>query len=101
MNASTSFVRCARRLSWMFAFLCLLLISAGAQSIVPVSGGNATSASAAGGSYLPVFSEDGRMLVYLSHANNLVTNDDSGFSLDVFVSYLITGETDLVSVNHS
>src|SRR5437867_3574638 len=78
-----------------------IVVSVRAQSILPVSGGPAISASAAGGSYLPVFSEDGRFLVYLSHANNIVTNDDSGLSLDVFMSDVITGQTELISVNNS
>jgi hypothetical protein len=76
-------------------------LSAQPQSVLPVSGGPAISASAAGGSYLPMFSEDGRFLTYLSHANNLVTNDDVGLSLDVFLSDIITGYTELISVNSS
>src|SRR5688572_15668180 len=42
--------------------------------------------SGAGGSYLPTFSEEGALIAFLSHANNLVTNDDSGLSLDVFLA---------------
>ena len=56
------------------------------------------SASAAGSSFNPVFSADGQHLVFVSHANNLVTNDDLGFSLDVFVRDLVNSNTVLVSV---
>src|SRR5881409_3062533 len=72
-----------------------------AQSTPAASGGNTPSASAAGGSFLPVFSQDGRFLVYLRNANNLVSNDDSGLALDVFLSDVSTGDTELISVNGS
>jgi hypothetical protein len=101
MKSKACFVECTKQLSWIFAFFSLAFLSVAAPSIVPVSGGNAVSASAAGGSFLPVFSEDGRFLVYLSHANNLVTNDDLGLSLDVFLTDIISGYTELISVNTS
>jgi Tol biopolymer transport system component len=53
------------------------------------------------GSYAPKFSADGRYVVFVSHANNLVTNDDRRPFLDVFRRDLILGETVLVSVNAS
>src|SRR2546428_9318696 len=55
----------------------------------------------AGGSDGPAFSTDGRFLAFVSHANNLVTNDDSAPYLDVFVRDLATSNTVLVSVNTS
>jgi Tol biopolymer transport system component len=55
--------------------------------------------SGAGNSMVPSFSADGRFLVFLSQANNLVTNDDVGLSLDVFALELATGKMTLVSVS--
>jgi hypothetical protein len=101
MNATASFVQRVRQPCCLFVFFSLLTLNADAQSIVPASGIPAVSATAAGGSYLPVFSEDGVFLVFLGHANNLVTNDDSGLSLDVFLSYVATGQTELISRNKS
>ena len=72
-----------------------------AQSLAPVSGGDRLSASAAGGSFLPVFSQDAYTIVYLSHANNLVTNDDSSLALDVFGYNLRTDQNELSSLNTS
>ena len=57
--------------------------------------------SAGGNSFNPVFSADGQKLVFVSHANNLVTNDDLGLSLDVFVRDLVSSNTVLVSVSTS
>lgn len=58
-----------------------------------------SSLSAAGNSFNPAFSAEGRHLVFVSHANNLVTNDDLGLWLDVFVHDLVTSNTVLVSVS--
>lgn len=55
--------------------------------------------SAAGNSFNPQFSADGQHLVFVSHANNLVTNDDLGLWLDVFVRDLVNSNTVLVSVS--
>lgn len=49
------------------------------------------------GSYAPVFSADGRYLVFTSRANNLVTNDSNEIWLDVFVRDLVSNTTTLVS----
>src|SRR5262245_624571 len=57
------------------------------------------SATAAGNSHSPVFSADGKHVAFVSHANNLVTNDDLGPHLDLFVRDLVTGNTVLVSVS--
>ena len=57
--------------------------------------------SGAGGSFAPSFSGDGRSIVFLSQARNLVTNDDRAPFLDVFVRNRQTGLTQLVSVNRS
>src|ERR1041385_3275014 len=59
------------------------------------------SASGSGGSFAPVFSADGQHIVFISHANNLVTNDDNALLLDVFVRDLVAATTRLVSVQPS
>jgi len=56
-------------------------------------------ASGAGASYAPAFSADGRFVVFVSQANNLVTNDDLGLNLDVFVRDLAAQRTILVSMS--
>src|ERR1051325_4030766 len=57
--------------------------------------------SGSGGSFAPVFSADGQHIVFISHANNLVTNDDNALLLDVFVRDLVAATTRLVSVQPS
>lgn len=57
------------------------------------------SNSGGSGSFAPAFSADGRSVVFVSQANNLVTNDNLAPFLDVFFRDLLTGETSLVSVN--
>ncbi len=74
----------------------LLILSVSAA--VPVSVPHRPPASGAGHSYLPVFSADGLHVGFVSQANNLVTNDDLGPSLDLFVRDLTASNTVLVSV---
>jgi len=87
----------------LFAVLANLLLLAGNtgafQPPVPASVPLLPSASGAGNSYAPAFSADGRVIVFLSHANNLVTNDDRAPHLDLFARDRLTGNTVLVSVN--
>lgn len=56
-------------------------------------------ATGAGNSHSPVFSADGRHVAFVSHANNLVTNDDLGPHLDLFVRDLVASNTVLVSMS--
>jgi len=49
------------------------------------------------GSYQPSISADGRHVVFLSSASNLVSNDNNGRS-DVFIRHLDTEETEIVSI---
>jgi Tol biopolymer transport system component len=77
--------------------LLVVAVSAGAQQNAIVSRRGNASASAAGGSFSPIISQDGGFVVYLSHANNLVTNDGGNLSLDLFRSPLDGGRTELVS----
>src|SRR5262249_40765013 len=60
---------------------------------------NRTNIAASGNSFAPAFSGNGRFMVFLSHANNLVTNDDLAPYIDVFVRDLTSSNTVLVSVN--
>jgi LPXTG-site transpeptidase (sortase) family protein len=53
-----------------------------------------------GGSFTPSISSDGRYVVFLSAATNLVAGDTNGVS-DVFVYDMITGATKRVSVDSS
>lgn len=53
--------------------------------------------SASGHSYLPVLSENGRYVVFLSSAKNFVTNDNFAPFVDVFRHDLVTGQTKLIS----
>src|SRR5207247_5299142 len=57
--------------------------------------------SGGGNSFTPSFSGDGRFVVFVSQANNLVTNDNLPPYLDVFVRDLANNRTTLVSVNSS
>src|SRR5207249_11264627 len=62
---------------------------------LPVAaGGNSDSSDS-------VISSDGRFVLFLSSANNLVTNDDNGKFVDVFLRDRTNGVTTLVSVNQT
>ncbi|PYJ56499.1 MAG: hypothetical protein DME24_22060 [Verrucomicrobia bacterium] len=66
-----------------------------ADSSLPVAaGGNSDSSDS-------VISSDGRFVLFLSSANNLVTNDDNGKFVDVFLRDRTNGVTTLVSVNQT
>src|SRR6187551_2181501 len=103
VSTSTFFARGNSKRSSMKSITTLVLSTAvGAQAAVApavVSPGVQASISAGGGSFNPTFSADGRHLVFVSHANNLATNDDVGLSLDVFVRDLVSSNTVLVSVS--
>jgi Tol biopolymer transport system component len=57
------------------------------------------SRTAAGSSFAPQLSADGRYVVFTSFAKNLTTNHFSGLALNIFRRDLIAGETVLVSVD--
>jgi Tol biopolymer transport system component len=63
--------------------------------------GNVVNVAGAGHSLQPTITPDGRHVVFLSHANNLVTNDSLQPGLDVFVRDLEAGVTTLITVNTS
>jgi len=82
--------------------LALAGLAAPAQSPLDLASGLAQpSHTGSGGSFAPAFSADGRFLVFLSYAPNLVTNDDRGPWVDVFVRDLAAQRTTLVSVGLS
>jgi hypothetical protein len=51
-----------------------------------------------GSSYLPALSADGQLIVFRSHASNLVT-DDTNFMGDIFLRDYLNGELKRVNVN--
>ena len=79
----------------------LVDVAGAAPAAVPASRPAQASVSAAGNSFNPLFSADGQHLVFVSHANNLVTNDNLNPWLDVFVHDLVNSNTVLVSVDTS
>src|SRR5439155_16107753 len=58
-----------------------------------------TNIAGACNSMAPAFSADGRFIVFMSNARNLVINDDLAPNLNVFVRDLSAGNTVLASVN--
>src|SRR5437762_3994615 len=80
-------------------FLFADVAHAAVGPIHSVSATDRTSLTAAGSSFTPAFSADGRLIVFLSNARNLVTNDDLAPNLNVFVRDLIMSNTVLVSVS--
>jgi Tol biopolymer transport system component len=65
-----------------------------------VSANRAGTGSGSGVSYSPAITQDGRFVVFVSTASDLVDNDTNR-SEDVFVRDLQTGTTTLVSINGS
>src|ERR1043166_7404933 len=74
---------------------------ASSTPIQPISVPGLPVISGAGHSFTPSFSGDGQFVVFVSQANNLVTNDNLAPYLDVLVRDLINHRTALVSVNSS
>ncbi|MEQ1557403.1 MAG: hypothetical protein ABL933_00510 [Methyloglobulus sp.] len=60
---------------------------------------SSTGSFANGNSREPAVSADGRYVVFISFASNLVTGDISDSSSDVFVRNLVTGVTKKISIN--
>ena len=82
-------------------FALALALCDAAVAPQPGSASPTPSATAGGDCFAPMFSANGRWVVFLSGANNLVANDDLAPNLDVFVHDLNTSNTVLVSVNLS
>src|SRR3954464_5191434 len=83
--------------------LCALAycVSVLAQQPRIVSSPAIPSGTAAGTSFAPPLSADGRYVMFASHAKDLTTNRFSGFGLNLFRRYLLTGETVLISADLS
>ncbi len=81
----------------MIAFGCLACF--GAQLPAIVSSVPTPGISGGGGSHVPMFNADGRFVIFLSQANNLVTNDSTAPVLDLFRYDRMTGQTILVSAS--
>ena len=85
----------------------LLLLLAGASGVATAAtlqlGSSSSRASISGssGSFAPLFSADGRFVVFVSQARNLVTNDDVSPFLQAYRRDVMTGTTLLVSVSNN
>jgi len=86
-----------------FAILVCLgfLQTAAAGPVRPISGGDRANLAGGGGSFTPAITPNGRFVVFVSHANNLVTNDDRAPFLDVFLRDVAAKTTALLSVNRT
>lgn len=84
----------------LYASLLLLWINpaAAAEPVTTLPLATTPSASANSDSTLPNLSPDGNFVVFISQADNLVTNDNNGLLLDVFLRNLTNGGTTLISV---
>lgn len=81
--------------------LAIRTVDVAAQS-QPVAAPTITAAGPVAGnadSGAPVLSQDGHLAIFISSANNLVTNDHNGLMIDVFVRDLTNRTTTLMSVN--
>src|SRR5437016_1857191 len=98
----------SRGISAMKTRLALLFLGASvatfylkaATLVAPVVSPLALSPGAAADCHNPGVSADGRFVIFVSSADNLVTNDSNG-AFDVFVRDRQLGKTVLVSVNAS
>jgi hypothetical protein len=77
----------------------LALMFAPAAELASRSANGINDLGGGGHSSTPIFSGNGRWIVFLSHAANLVTNDDRAEWLDLFARDLVSSNTILVSVN--
>src|SRR5436190_1332194 len=101
---------CARhRSDWLIALLLFIHLAgwsplAVATEVGPIrieSQSGQYSITGGGNSSAPFFSRDGRSVVFLSEADNLVTNNDRTLNLNVFVRDIVSPSTALVSVDRS
>jgi len=75
-----------------------LALNATTAELIPVLRPPSPSSTAGGSSFSAAISGDARFVTFLSHANNLVTNDSMNPWMDVFLRDLTNGTTTLVSV---
>lgn len=62
---------------------------------------NTSGGGALGGGFAPSVSQDGRLVVFQSYSPDLVPNDTTPFSLDVFSRDILSGITSIVSLDSS
>jgi Tol biopolymer transport system component len=74
-----------------------LIACVGSSQSSPVSIPALSSSTAAGGSLAPILSGDGKYVVFVSRANNIVASDVRPNALDIFVRELATAETRLLT----
>src|SRR2546426_11868256 len=82
-------------------FLFLLVLPGrgfGADVVTKLTSVSAPASTANSDSTAPILSADGNFVLFTSQADNLVTNDNNGPLLDVFLRNLTNGATTLVSV---
>src|SRR5688572_29394074 len=77
------------------ALVCAAVVAARAAELITTG---SPSVTGAGHSMAPAMRSDGRYIVFVSHANNLVTNDNLRPFLDVFVHGFEALATTLISV---
>ena len=77
--------------------VCANILAADSSSLELVSKAHIGRAGSFGDSGELEFSADGKWAVFTSNGNGIVTNDNNGLTLDVFLRNLETGETVLVS----
>ncbi len=85
---------------YVFILAFVALTVAAAEPPVLVTGG-LTNVGGASDSFLGAITPDGRRTVFVSHANNLTTNDDLRAHSDIFVRDFQAGTTLLVSVSRN
>lgn len=84
---------------FLVSFVCVFFGNAdGAEAVLRSS---ERSVTGGGNSFVSAMSPNGRYVAFLSHANNLTTNDSSNPWLDVFFRDLSNKTTTLVSVDKS
>ena len=99
MNLAPHFARAHSLAALLLLGLTAAMDSYAAQATRAISVPALPSVTGSGNAYAPEFSANGRYVAFLSHASNLVTNDDLAPHLDLFVRDLVTRNTILVSVN--
>ncbi len=100
-TASNRFgAKCFQAVCWIALGLSAALSSRSA-SLETASHVGEDGVTAGTGAFASAFTRDSRHLLFLSTANNLVTNDDRGPWMDVFLHSLDSHATVLVSVNRT
>ncbi|HXT39066.1 MAG TPA: hypothetical protein VN887_03495 [Candidatus Angelobacter sp.] len=99
MNSSQSRFVAVGWLWLMFGAVTGINASSSVEIVSAASPFSPASAGGNGDSSASFISADGRFVLFLSDANNLATNDDSGTFVDVFVRNRTNDTVTLVSVN--